>query len=165
MYNENRENFQKILKIIYRIIFTMPFILIGFFVCAFALVNPEQTNDFTTVMIVGVGFIIIPAVISFLPLALKAFSGKKNKGLEYTGQCIWATVKLIDVDYSTQIDGICPHWVICEVVSKEENTIYRYTSNKVYEDLYARIAPGDQVAVYVNYDDPDDYYVNLNEIM
>jgi len=116
--------------------------------------------------IVGVAIFFI--VVGALPVIITsvANSGKnKNKGLMTTGRFVCATVKSIEANYNTRVNGEHPYWIICEEVNEAEGIINRYTSHKVYEDLTRRIAPGDQVAVYVNPNNPDNYYVNLNEIM
>ncbi len=90
---------------------------------------------------------------------------RETRNLEYTGNCIYATIKFIKVDYDTVLFGANPHWIICDVVNEAEQTIYRYTSHRIYSDVLMEINVGDQIAVYVNPDDPDDYYVNVNEIL
>lgn len=90
---------------------------------------------------------------------------RETRNLEYTGICIYATIKFIKVDYDTVSFGANPHWLICDVVNEAEQTIYRYTSHRIYSQVLEEIRVGDQVAVYVNPDDPDDYYVNVNEII
>lgn len=160
MYNNSYENMRRVKKILISVIF----FIIGFSVFCVAWVKPEICEDPFTIKVIGCFFMmgaLFPLIFSAF---VKMISHRKRK-LEHTGECIWATIKVIEVDYNTTINGMNPHWVVCEVVNQAENTIYRYTSNKVYEDLFARMVPGNQVAVYVNYDDPDDYYVNLNEIM
>lgn len=89
---------------------------------------------------------------------------KDTRNLEYTGNCIYGIIKSIEVDYDTVSFGANPHWLICDVVNEAEQTIYRYTSHKIYSDVLAEVKIGDQIAIYVNPDDPDDYYVNVNEI-
>ncbi len=90
---------------------------------------------------------------------------RETRNLEYIGNCVYATIKSIEVDYETVSFGANPHWLICDVVNEAENTIYRYTSHKIYSDVLAEIEIGDQIAIYINPDDPDDYYVNINEIL
>ena len=62
-------------------------------------------------------------------------------------------------------NGEHPFWVVCEEINEADDTIYRYTSHKVYEDLTYRIKPGDHVAIYIDPKNPDRYYVNLDQIM
>ena len=90
---------------------------------------------------------------------------RATRNLEYTGNCVYATIKSIEVDYETVSFGANPHWLVCDVVNGVEDTIYRYTSHKIYSDVLLDIKVGDKIAIYVNPDDPDDYYVNLNEIL
>ena len=160
MFNNSMESMKKITKFLFSIVF----FFVGLFVFIVAWTNPEMCDDPFTIKIIGCFFMGASAFPLFFPILVRRF-GRRNSKLEHTGECIWATIKVIEVDYNTVINGNYAHWVVCEVINQAENTIYRYTSNKVYEDLFARMAPGNQVAVYVNYDDPDDYYVNLNEIM
>lgn len=115
-----------------------------------------------------VGVAIFFMVVGALPVIISLISGRgkyKNRGLIETGRSVCATIRSIEANYNTQVNGKHPYWVICEEVNEIEGVIYRYTSHKVYEDLTRRIAPGDQVAVYINPNNPDQYYVNLDEIM
>lgn len=160
MYNHGDSLMNKISTFLFAVVF----FAIGAGVYYLAVTRPEICEDPATIKIVGCFFMagsLMPLIFKFLKKMLK----NRTHKLEHTGQLVWATVKEIEVDYSTTVNGMNPHWVVCEVVNEAENTIYRYTSRKVYEDLFYRIEPGNKVAVYVNYDDPDDYYVNLNEIM
>lgn len=116
--------------------------------------------------IVGVAiFFIIGGALPAIITGVIGSGKNKNKGLLTTGRFVCATVKSIEANYNTKVNGEHPYWVICEEVNEAQGIINRYTSNKVYEDLTRRIAPGDQIAVYVNPDNPDQYYVNLDEII
>lgn len=121
----------------------------------------QHYNDLAGVAIffIVVGF--LPMIITLMPKLI----GDKNRGLMKTGNCVWATVKSIEADYHKTVNNEHPHWVVCEEVNEAEDTIYRYTSHKVYEYLFYRIQPGDRVAVYVDPTNPDKYYVNLDQIM
>lgn len=75
---------------------------------------------------------------------------------------IWAIVKDIDyIDYKYAKDVF---WVVCDIVKEEEQAIYRYASYKVKEDLFGKIEPGQEIAIYFNPQKPKEYFVNIDEI-
>ncbi len=75
---------------------------------------------------------------------------------------IWATVKDIDyIDYKYAKDVF---WVVCDIVKEEEQAIYRYASYKVKEDLFGKIEPGQEIAIYFNSQNPKEYFVNIDEV-
>lgn len=75
---------------------------------------------------------------------------------------IWATVKDIDyIDYKYAKDVF---WVVCDIVKEEEQAIYRYASYKVKEDLFGKIEPGQEIAIYFNPRKPKEYFVNIDEV-
>lgn len=75
---------------------------------------------------------------------------------------IWATVKDIDyIDYKYAKDVF---WVVCDIVKEEEQAIYRYASYKVKEDLFGKIEPGQEIAIYFNPQKPKEYFVNIDEV-
>lgn len=75
---------------------------------------------------------------------------------------IWATVKDIDyIDYKYAKDVF---WVVCDIVKEEEQAIYRYASYKVKKDLFGKIEPGQEIAIYFNPQNPKEYFVNINEV-
>lgn len=101
-------------------------------------------------------------VISISRDKIKRRKIKNHSKLVDTGNRILATVKMVDfIDYKYAKDVF---WVVCDYVNEEENIINRYISHRVKEDLFAKIEPGQQIAVYINPDNPDNYYVNLDEI-
>ena len=74
----------------------------------------------------------------------------------------WATIKLIDyIDYTYAKDV---YWAVCDVVNEEEQTIKRYESYKVKEDLFDKLNPGQEIAIYFNPDNQAEYYINLDEV-
>ena len=124
----------------------------------------DVDSYYNDIVVVAIFFIVVGA----LPVIFALVSGRgkyKNRGLMETGRCVLATVKSIEANYHASVNGEHPYWIICEEVNEKSGVIYRYTSHKVYEDLSRRIVPGDQVAVYINPTNPDQYYVNLDEIM
>lgn len=75
---------------------------------------------------------------------------------------IWATVKDIDyIDYKYAKDVF---WVVCDIIKEEEQAIYRYASYKVKEDLFGKIEPGQEIAIYFNPQKPKEYFVNIDEV-
>ena len=75
---------------------------------------------------------------------------------------IWAVVKTIDfIDYKYAKDEF---WLICDVEKAEEQVIYRYSSFRVKEDLFDKIKPGQEIAIYINPEKPNQYYVNIDEV-
>jgi len=116
--------------------------------------------------IAGVAIFFIVA--GALPMIFTVVAGRgkyKNRGLLETGRYTLATVKSIEANYHKRVNGEHPYWIICEEENKLDGVTYTYTSHVVYEDLTRRITPGDQVAVYVNPENPELYYVNLDEIV
>lgn len=75
---------------------------------------------------------------------------------------VWATVKDIDyIDYKYAKDVF---WVVCDILKEEEQAIYRYASYKVKEDLFGKIEPGQEIAIYFNPQKPKEYFVNIDEV-
>lgn len=100
--------------------------------------------------------------ISIIKVKIKELKFKNNSKLVAMGNRIQATIKMIDfIDYKYAKDVF---WVVCDYVNEEENIINRYISHRVKEDLFAKIEPGQQVTVYINPQNPDNYFVNLEEI-
>ena len=124
----------------------------------------DVDQAYNELVIVAIFFIVVSSLPLLVPILLK-FGQNKNRNLIETGRCVWATIKSIEADYQSTTDGEHPFWVVCEEINEAEDTIYRYTSHKVYEDLTYRIKPGDHVAIYIDPKNPDRYYVNLDQIM
>lgn len=124
----------------------------------------EVDQKYNDLMIIAIFFIVVSSLPLLVSLLLKC-KGNRNKELIDTGRCVWATIKSIEADYHSTTNGEHPFWVVCEEINEAEDTIYRYTSHKVYEDLTYRIKPGDHVAIYIDPKNPDRYYVNLDQVM
>ncbi len=111
---------------------------------------------------------LIPLLLFGFPTFFKAASivkyrknAKKYKEIFTKGNRVWATVKMID--YIGHIHKEDEYWLWCDIVCESHQTIYRYKSEIVNEDLFLRFNDGDRVAVYLNPEDPEDYYVDLDE--
>ena len=86
---------------------------------------------------------------------------KKDNATPVKGERVWATVKMIE--YKGHIHKKDVYWLWCDIVCPSHQTIYRYKSEIVNEELFLRFNEGDKVAVYLNSEDPEDYYVDLCE--
>ncbi len=124
----------------------------------------DVDSKYNDLSIIAIFFIVVSSLPLMASLLLK-FAGNKNRDLIDKGRCVWATIKSIETNYYKSVNGEHPNWVICEEINEEEDTIYRYISHQVYEDLTYRLKPGDHIAIYVDYKNPDRYYVNFDQVM
>jgi len=98
-------------------------------------------------------------IVSIIKGKRKDFKVKKSAKLIAEGKRLEATIKLVDlIDYKYAKDVF---WVVCDCVDEEENIINRYISHRVKVDLFQKVQEGDCITVYVNPDNPDNYYVDL----
>lgn len=104
----------------------------------------------------------LPGVLLFgIPTIFKAVKIVKYRKIVKKDNCIWATVKTINcISHILKKDE---YWIWCDIVCANNQTIYRYKSEIVNDNLFWRFKEGDRIAIYLNPEDPEDYYVDLGE--
>lgn len=100
---------------------------------------------------VGLGFVI----------AVKVMDKKKNRLLQH-GKKIYAEVTGSQIVYQVAVNGRHPNRLECRYTDEFTGDVFLYSSRNIFGDTYPYV--GQQVAVYVNPDDPADYYVDVDSL-
>ena len=105
----------------------------------------------TPFLLVGIGFLI--------------FVGKmdaKKKALMQNGNLIYAEVTGGSEVFNVQVNGRHPWKLECRYEDPFSGEIYLYSSRNTFTDPYPYI--GQQIAVYVDKNDPSKYYVDIQSL-
>lgn len=101
--------------------------------------------------LVGLGFVI----------AVKVMDKKKNRLLQH-GKKIYAEVTGSQIVYQVSVNGRHPNRLECRYTDEFTGDVFLYSSRDIFGDTYPYV--GQQVAVYVNPDNPADYYVDVDSL-
>lgn len=121
----------------------------------------EDTSIFYFVLAVA-GLVIILTTMMFF---LKDMTTLKVKRLKKTGLCKWLPVtEIVETEKHIRINKKIYYgqYVVLEDRREEEDTVYVYKSHPVYADLHGKFMKGMKLAVYIDPNDPDNYYIDLN---
>lgn len=86
---------------------------------------------------------------------------KKYSDIIDKDNCVMATVK--DIDFMDHTYANDEYWLVCDVINEADHTIHRYKSERVKEDLFLKFKEGDRIAVYIHPEEPEAYYVDVNQ--
>ena len=102
-------------------------------------------------LLVGIGFLIFVGI-----------KDKKKKELIQNGNMIYAEVTGGSEVFNVQVNGRHPWKLECKYEDPFSGEIYLYSSRNVFLDPYLYI--GQQIAVYVDKNDPSKYYVDIQSL-
>lgn len=105
----------------------------------------------TPFLLVGIGFLIFVGV-----------KDKKKKELMQNGNLIYAMVTGGSEVFNVEVNGRHPWKLECKYEDPFSGEVYLYSSRNTFTDPYPYI--GQQIAVYVDKNDPSKYYVDIQSL-
>ena len=130
--------------------------------------NPGRIEEDTAVSIAGVVMLFMGAIfflVGFVPIISGIIKAGKAKKLLSTGQVLYATVDMVDVNRSYRVNGRHPYVIYCTYKDPYQDVIYRFKSDNLWSDPGYAYQPGSTIKVLVNPKKYSEYYVQAEESM
>lgn len=116
---------------------------------------------FETMLLFGMG-VVFAAIGSIFMIPV--IRHKKKKKLIKTGRCIRLPITGIQIDTSTRVNGIEGHFILCDGIDSNTGRRLRYKSDNYYVYLDTMMNVGDIVPIYIDRNNPDNYYVDVENV-
>ena len=125
--------------------------------------NPRKTYAEDSYIVIGILLVMgsIFSLVGFVILNGVRKNRKLKKMVLNCGTVIQAVVQNVYVDRSLAVNGRSPVRLVCSYTEPHTGRVYAFTSDKVWDDLYAIFGNGSPVKVYVMPGDYTKYYVDL----
>lgn len=100
--------------------------------------------------------------IGFIPFLMMLRKNGIKKKLLQNGRLIQAKITSVDYNTSLSVNGRCPFVIHCQWTDPVmKDPLYRYKSDNIWFNP-SDFIHGDTIAVYIDQDNPNRYYVDLS---
>lgn len=103
---------------------------------------------------------IVFALVGIVPLVKKISSKSKISSIRKNGELEYCLINNIDQDTSLAVNGYFANRITFERTDPETGERKMYRSQRIWEDVYQYVKPGDNVAVYFDRKNPKKFYVD-----
>lgn len=128
--------------------------------------NPKHVETKTGSMFEIIIFTVMGIIFTAIGVGFMIPIIKRNtmRRLKKTGRCVRLPITSIEINNSIRVNGIPAHYIICEEVNPATGKKFIYKSSNYYAYLDSKMQAGDIVPIYIDVNDSDKYYMDVENV-